>query len=151
MGPRPKTNRKLGPPTKKNEAIIKRLIAAARLGLRCLGRIGEPVRALRMGGTGTARRSMSIKVRLGPPEVGLRQENRPKIRVRLPGTNGAQNGHSLPRLPALVEPEPIPERIKRFWDFDEDAHRARKPWRYVESPDEQSMREQAENNGAWAG
>jgi hypothetical protein len=29
----PKTNRKLGPPTKKNEAIIKRLIAAAKLGL----------------------------------------------------------------------------------------------------------------------
>jgi hypothetical protein len=33
MGPRPKTNRKKGPPSKKNEAIIKRLIAAARLGL----------------------------------------------------------------------------------------------------------------------
>ena len=33
MGPRQKTNRKLGPPTKKNEGVIKRLIAAARLGL----------------------------------------------------------------------------------------------------------------------
>jgi hypothetical protein len=33
MGPRPKTNRKRGAPRKKNEAIIKRLIAAARLGL----------------------------------------------------------------------------------------------------------------------
>jgi hypothetical protein len=30
---RPKTGRKLGPPTKKNEAIVKRLIATARLGL----------------------------------------------------------------------------------------------------------------------
>ena len=29
----PKTGRKLGPPSKKNEAIVKRLIAAARLGL----------------------------------------------------------------------------------------------------------------------
>jgi hypothetical protein len=33
MPTRPKTNRKIGPPSKKNEAIIKRLIAAAKLGL----------------------------------------------------------------------------------------------------------------------
>ena len=32
-GPRPKTNRQRGAPRKKNEAIIKRLIAAAKLGL----------------------------------------------------------------------------------------------------------------------
>ena len=30
---RPKTGRKLGPPTKKNDAVVKRLIASARLGL----------------------------------------------------------------------------------------------------------------------
>lgn len=99
---------------------------------RCLGRPGEPVRPFRLGGTGTARRRMSIRVTL---EDGTPLDNRSKIKVTLPP-------------PAPLAPEPIPERIARFWYSEE---RARPPWRYTESPEEQSAREQAERDGCWTG
>ncbi len=78
---------------------------------------------------------MSIRVQLadGTPE-DERQETRPKIRVTLP--------------PPV---EPLPERVARFWFYDEDAARARAPWRFQESDAEQLIRERAERGGAWAG
>jgi hypothetical protein len=58
---------------------------------------------------------------------------------------------AMPALPAPPPPEPLPPRVAAFWNFDEDAHRARTPWRYAESPDEQAIREDAENRGCWTG
>jgi hypothetical protein len=79
---------------------------------------------------------MSIRVQLGDGTPEDRHENRPKIRVR---------------LPAPEAPEPPPPKVMAFWNYDEDARRARAPWRYAESPAEQSMREQLERDGAWTG
>ena len=74
---------------------------------------------------------------------------RPKIRATFTDTsNGNGNGHS-PNPP--VPPEPTPERILRFWNFDEDAHRAATPWRFQETPNETLIREAAERDGSWAG
>lgn len=74
---------------------------------------------------------MSIRARLGdnPPEGDA--PARPKIRSTL-----------------MPPPEPIPERILRFWHAEE---RIPPPWRYIESPAEQSARELLEDNGCWAG
>jgi hypothetical protein len=47
--------------------------------------------------------------------------------------------------------EPVPPKVMAFWNYDEDAHRADRPWRYQESPNEQAVREQAESDGAWTG
>lgn len=67
--------------------------------------------------------SQSIKLRLASDASLERQENRPKIRVRL---NGQGNGHTPPQLPptAAEAPEPLPPKVVAFWNFDEDA----RPW-----------------------
>ena len=92
---------------------------------------------------------MSIKVRLASDTPGDRQENRPKIRVTL---NDQPPVAPLQLSPSASQaPEPLPPRVKAFWDYDEDARRTRAPWRYLESPDEQLAREQAERNGSWTG
>jgi hypothetical protein len=84
---------------------------------------------------------MSIRVTLADTPQG--EENRRKIRVTL----NAQP----PLLLAPQAPEPLPPKVKAFWDYDEDARRVRAPWRYAESPNEQAMREQLEANGCWTG
>jgi hypothetical protein len=101
---------------------------------------------------------MSIRVTLedeGTESASpLPLECRPKIRVRLNGGCGNGNAPVAPlQLPpaAPEAPEPLPPKVMAFWNFDEDAHRARTPWRYAESPAEQSMREQMERGGAWTG
>jgi hypothetical protein len=91
---------------------------------------------------------MSIRVQLvsdAPPG----QVNRPKIRVTLDGQ--PLTPFQLPPLLAPKAPEPLPPKVKAFWDYDEDAHRASRPWRYMENPNEQAVREQAERDGAWTG
>jgi hypothetical protein len=70
------------------------------------------------------------------------EENRPKIRVQLLAPQAGVEHHSDPLLPP---------KVKAFFDYDEDAHRASRPWRYQESPNEQAIREQAESDGCWAG
>jgi len=59
---------------------------------------------------------MSIKVRLASDAPLERQENRPKIRVRL---NGQGNGHTPPQLPpaAAEATEPLPPKVMAFWYF----------------------------------
>ena len=87
---------------------------------------------------------MSIKVRLASDAP----EERSKIRVTLDGQ--PLTPLQLPPL-APKAPEPLPARVAAFWFFDEDAHRASRPWRDAESPNEQAVREQLEGNGSWAG
>jgi hypothetical protein len=100
---------------------------------------------------------MSIKVQLAS-DAPQGQENRPKIRVTLddgqpPLLPSPQAELPMPqgRLSAPQAAKPVPPRVLAFWNFDEDKHRAQTPWRYVESPNEQAVREQAERNGAWTG
>jgi hypothetical protein len=57
----------------------------------------------------------------------------------------------LTLLRAPEAPEPRPPEVMAFWHFDEDARRISAPWRYVESPNEEALREQAENNGCRTG
>ena len=72
-----------------------------------------------------------------------KEENRPKIKVTLPD--------APPLLLAPKAAEPPPPKVLAFWNYDEDAHRADRPWRYQESPNEELIREQAERDGCWAG
>jgi hypothetical protein len=92
---------------------------------------------------------MSIRAGFGEglPSVAT---PRPKIRATLDPAAGRGNGHdhSAHRAPP---PEPIPERVLRFWNFDEAGRVATNPWRYMESDDERVIREQAERSGSWAG
>ena len=69
---------------------------------------------------------MSIKVRLASDAP----EERSKIRVTLDGQ--PLTPLQLPPL-APKAPEPLPARVATFWFFDEDAHRASRPWRDAES------------------
>jgi hypothetical protein len=102
---------------------------------------------------------MSIRVQLadGTPlgkDLPQGEGNRPKIRVTLDG-QPVTPPLALPapqgRLPAPEAVEPVPPKVLAFWNYDEDAHRADRPWRYQESPNEQTIREQAERDGCWAG
>jgi hypothetical protein len=68
------------------------------------------------------------------------------IRVTLDGQSAP-----LQLLPPAPKAEPVPAKVMAFWNYDEDAHRARAPWRYQENPNEQAIREQAERDGAWTG
>jgi hypothetical protein len=105
------------------------------------------VRAARLGGIGTARRVMSIKVRLASDAPLDRQENRPKMRVTLNGQPPVAPLQLPP--PAPEAPELLPPKVKAFWDYDEDAHRARTPWRYAESPNEQAIRVAKKGPNFW--
>jgi hypothetical protein len=89
-----------------------------------------------------------IRVGFDDPPRAAAAPARPKIRAALEPIAGNDNGNGRPAPPP---PEPIPARVMRFWNYDEDAHRAMTPWRYAESPNEQAVREAAESDGSWAG
>jgi hypothetical protein len=57
---------------------------------------------------------------------------------------------SEPR-PKAAAPFPVPAKVLAFWNYDENAHQIDRPWCYAESPNEQSVREQAERDGVWTG
>jgi hypothetical protein len=71
------------------------------------------------------------------------------IRVTLNDNRRSRLYSSRPA--ALKAPEPLPPKVKAFWDYDENVRRTRAPWRYAESPAEQSAREEMERGGAWTG
>jgi hypothetical protein len=76
-----------------------------------------------------------------------------KIRVTLAdGAPDVPQGKKIKVTLSVPEAsEPPPARVMAFWHHDEDAHRASRPWRYQESPNEELIREQAERDGCWAG
>jgi hypothetical protein len=87
---------------------------------------------------------ITVQFEGGPPGEG----SRPKIRLTLPNSGDASgNGHS----PPPASEQEIPARVMRFWNYDEDTRSALTPWRLAESPNEQAIRKQLENNGCWAG
>jgi hypothetical protein len=94
---------------------------------------------------------MSIRVTLadGTPlgkSLPQGEENRSKIRVTLP----PPAPEPVPDVESSI-PSPPPARVMAFWHHDEDAHLTSRPWRHMESPNEQAIREQAERDGSWAG